>query len=213
MMLKLRSITLPGFGKLAGFSCRLFLLAGFFTFGALSASTAALSANDGAAIIVPVNKVEILKLDRNAGVVLIANPTIADVAVESKRMIFLFGLEPGETNLIILDTAGNEILTAPIVVVPILERQVTVNRAGSNEEATFSCSPRCAAVATPTGTGSEIQSTGSEAGASASEKEDEEAEAEQEELDEFNRDVDTENEEVRASNRDVRAYNTRIGVP
>lgn len=207
VMLKLRPV------KLAGMARRLFLLASFFMLGALSATTAALSAKSGEAIIVPVHKVKVVTLDRNAGVVLIANPTIADVAVENKRMIFLFGLEPGETNLLILDTAGEEILTAPVVVVPILERRVTVNRASANEVATFSCAPRCAAVATPAGTGAEIQSTGSEAGASASEKEAEAAEAEKEDTDDFNRQVDTENKEVRADNKQVRAYNKSIGVP
>ncbi len=157
MMLKLRPVRLSGMGH------RLFLLANLF----LSASIfmlGALPANAGETIIVPVYKVEVVKLDRNADVVLIANPTIADVAVENERLIFLFGLEPGETNLLILDSEGEEILAAPVVVVPILERQVTVNRANVNEEATYSCAPRCAAVETPAGTGSDAQDTGSSAG-------------------------------------------------
>lgn len=199
MMLKLRSI------KIAGFSRRLFLIAGFFMLGALSAGAS--FANAAEVITVPVHKVEVLKLDRNAGVVLIANPTIADVAVESKRLIFIFGLEPGETNLLILDTAGNEILTTPVVVVPILERQVTVNRASANEEATYSCLPRCASIETPRGTGSQIQSTGSEAGASSSEED------AQTERDTENERVDAENKEVRAGNEEVRAYNESIGAP
>ena len=199
MMLKLRSI------KLAGFSRRLFLIAGFFMLGALSAGAS--SANAAEVITVPVHKVEVLKLDRNAGVVLIANPTIADVAVESNRLIFIFGLEPGETNLLILDTAGNEILTTPVVVVPILDRQVTVNRASANEEATYSCLPRCVSIETPRGTGSQIQSTGSEAGASSEEDD------AQTERDTENARVDAENEEVRAGNEEVRDYNESIGLP
>ena len=151
MMHKLRPVTLAGMAR------RMFLLASFLTLGALSANAAEL-------ITVQINKVEVIELERDAGVVLIANPTIADVAVENERLIFLFGLEPGETSLLILDNEGIEILSTPVVVVPILERRVTINRASANEEATFSCSPRCAAVPTPAGTGAEIQSTGSQAG-------------------------------------------------
>ena len=140
--------------RMGGF---LFLLASLFMLGALSAYAAD-------PIIVSVQKVEVLKLERDVSVVLIATPTIADVAVENDRLVFLFGLEPGETSILILDSEGNEILSAPVVVVPNLGRQVTVNRANVNEEATYSCAPRCAGVATPAGTGSDQQSTGSSAG-------------------------------------------------
>lgn len=152
--------------RLSGMGHRLFLLASLFISAGILLLGAS-PANAGETIIVPVHKVEVVKLDRIPSVVLIANPTIADVAVESERLIFLFGLEPGETNLLILDTEGEEILSAPVVVVPILERQVTVNRASANEEATYSCAPRCAAVKTPAGTGSDAQDTGSSAGGGA----------------------------------------------
>ena len=158
MLLKLRPI------KLAGMARRLVVMASCFMLGALSLSTVAQSASDGDTITVAVNKAKVMRLNRDAGVVLIANPTIADVAVESARLIFLFGLEPGETNILIFDTDGEEIMTAPVVVVPIEKHQVTINRANVNEEATYSCVTRCAAVATPVGTGANAQDTGSSAG-------------------------------------------------
>ncbi len=192
MLLKLRPIKLADMGR------RLVVMASFFMLGSLSLSTVALSASAGDTIIVPVHKAKVMTLDRDAGVVLIANPTIADVAVESERLIFLFGLEPGETNILIFDTDGVEIMTAPVVVVPLENRQVTINRASENEEATFSCAPRCAAVATPAGTGSDAQSTGSQAGASAADEERAVEEAKSEEID--------------AENQDVRDYNKSIGV-
>lgn len=163
MMLMRRLVRLGDRSHLLVLGANLFLLASIFMLGALPAIAAE-------AIIVPVHKVKIVKLDRDASVVLVANPTIADVAVESERLIFLFGLEPGETSLTILDADGEEILVAPVVVVPLVERQVTVNRASSNEEAIYSCAPRCAAVATPAGTGSDAQETGSEAGQGVSEE-------------------------------------------
>lgn len=137
--------------------CVLLLIAGMLPLGAVSA-------NAGEAIIVPIHKVKVLKLDRDAEVVLIADPTIANVAVESERIIFLFGLEPGETSINIYDADGEEILVSPVVVVPLLERRVTINRANVNEEATYSCAPRCAAIATPVGADADSQKTGSGAG-------------------------------------------------
>ena len=170
----------------------------------------------GEVLSVAVNTVEVIKLERDADIVLIANPTVADVAVESERLIFLFGLEPGETNILILDAEGDKILSLPVVVVPNLERQVTINRANVNEEATYSCAPRCAGVATPAGTGSDQQSTGSSAGtsddvraAAAGGGYDEEAT----EVEAFNEEVEAENKEVKAENKKVGDYNKSIGVP
>lgn len=131
MMLKLSPVRLAGKDyRLVPLAMR-FLVAGIFMLGALSA-------NAGEPIIVPIHNVKVVKLDRDASVVLIANPVIANVAVESKRLIFVFGLEPGETNLVVLDSEGEEILTEPVVVVPILERRVTVSRVNVNEEAAYS---------------------------------------------------------------------------
>ena len=192
--------------RLARMGHRLLLLASFLMLGAWPAVA-------GEALSVAVNKVEVINLERDANIVLIANPTIADVAVESERLIFLFGLEPGETNILVLDAEGNKILSSPVVVVPNLERQVTINRASVNEEATYTCAPRCAAIETPAGTGAEIQSTGSSAGVTASEKEDEEAEAKQEEVDAQQEEVEAKNIEVEAKNKEIDAFNKSIGAP
>ena len=148
MMLTRRPLSLARKGL------NLLLLAGIFMLGALSA-------NAGEVINVPVHNVELVRLDRDASVVLIANPVIANVAVESKRLIFVFGLEVGETNLHILDAEGEEILTAAVVVVPGLERRVSIDRANKNETVALSCSPRCVYVAPPAGTGAANLRTGS----------------------------------------------------
>ena len=120
-------------------------------------------------VIVTVHQAELLRLQRPAELVMIANPTIAEVVVESPTMIFILGLEPGETSLHILDGRGNEILTAPIVVAPTLERTVTVNRANNLEEATYSCAPRCAAVGTAVGAGAAPPTGGGDDSSAASE--------------------------------------------
>ncbi len=117
--------------------------------------------------IVTVHQATLLRLQRPAEVVLIANPTIADVVVESPQMIFVLGLEPGETSLHILDGRGNEIRQSAVVVVPTAERTVTVYRANNLEEATYSCAPRCAAVGTAVGEGAAPPTGGAGSDASA----------------------------------------------
>ena len=103
------------------------------------------------AVNVVAGKAHVMRLNQDAGVVLIADPTIADVAVESPRLIFILGRRPGETNLNILDDDGKEIVHVDVVVVPNPDRVVTVHRGVA--EATLSCAPRCASVATPGGGG------------------------------------------------------------
>ena len=115
---------------------------------------------------VTVHQSYLVPLQQDADIIMVGNPTIADIAVESARMFFLLGLEPGETNLHILNSRGDTIMETAIVVVPTFERTVTVNRANNLEEATFSCSPRCAAVgvgAAPPTSGGDSEAASAEA--------------------------------------------------
>ncbi len=115
-------------------------IAVFALFGTLPAAAAEI-------MNVVVDKAQIVRLNRDAGVVMIANPNIADVAIESPRLIFVLGRNPGETNLYILDGNGRQLLYKDLVVLANPERHVTVHRA--TKEVTFSCAPRCAQVVTP----------------------------------------------------------------
>jgi Flp pilus assembly secretin CpaC len=72
------------------------------------------AANDD--IEIAINKAHLIQLDADANIVLIANPEIADVAVESPRIIFLLGKSPGETSLFILDAEGNDLVRAEVIV-------------------------------------------------------------------------------------------------
>ena len=115
-------------------------IAVFALFGTLPAAAAEI-------MNVIVDKTQIVRLNRDASVVMIANPNIADVVVESPRLIFIIGRKPGETNLYILDGNGRQLLYKDLVVLANPERHVTVHRA--TKEVTFSCAPRCAQVVTP----------------------------------------------------------------
>ncbi len=115
------------------------------------------------ALNVQVGKAAKLALSEQPNVVVVGNPAIADVIVENSRLIFLMGLMPGETNLIVLDRRGNELISAPIVVTPSDARTVTVNR--DVAEFTFSCNPRCAGIPTPTSAEEEAAVSGGAGGA------------------------------------------------
>lgn len=120
---------------------------------------------------VTVHQSYLVQLQQDADIIMVGNPTIADIAVESARMFFLLGLEPGETNLHILNSRGDTIMETAIVVVPTSERTVTVNRANNLEEATYSCSPRCAAVGSAVGVGAAPPTGGGDSEAASAEAE------------------------------------------
>ena len=96
-------------------------------------------------IYVEVDHAKLLKLDADADLIYVANPSIADVTVENPRMLFVVGLQTGQTGLYILDRQGNEMIVGDILVTPNEGHEVTLNR--NSQEITFSCSPRCSEVA------------------------------------------------------------------
>jgi Flp pilus assembly secretin CpaC len=91
--------------------------------------------------VVIVDKGHILKLAQDADVVLVAQPEIANAVIESPRLIFILGKKPGETNLFVMDRAGNLIVKSDVVVVPNEQRQVTIHR--GEKSTTMKCLPLC----------------------------------------------------------------------
>ena len=98
--------------------------------------------------VVTVHKGAILRLPerRPAKIVLVADPEIADVVIQSPKLLFILGRQPGETNLFVLDRDEKEIHKIDIIVRRYSERPVTIYR--STEETTLSCAPRCVIIRT-----------------------------------------------------------------
>ena len=103
-------------------------------------------------VVVVVNKARILRLEGEADVVLVANPEIADVVIDSPSLLFVLGLTAGETSLLVLDEAREEILVTNITVVSNEaqasssgeEADVTkVKLLRRTEQTTLECTPRC----------------------------------------------------------------------
>jgi len=91
---------------------------------------------------VELNKTEIVRLPGAASAIIIGNPKIADVTVQSSDLLFVVGRGYGETNLIILDANGNTMMNADLQVVNTLPRHGVRLYNGKNRE-TYSCIPYC----------------------------------------------------------------------
>ena len=70
----------------------------------------------GESLTLELNEGQLLRLDTPASSVFIANPNIADVSVRSSRLVYLFGLAPGQTTLYALDRNDNVIANLEVVV-------------------------------------------------------------------------------------------------
>ena len=91
---------------------------------------------------VELNKTEIVRLPGAASSIIVGNPNIADVTVQSVNTIFVVGRGFGETNLIVLDSDGNTMMDTNIQVVNTLsEHGVRLYNAKNRE--TYSCIPYC----------------------------------------------------------------------
>ena len=110
---------------------------------------------------VRLDKAQILRLDVPAAIIVVGNPDIADVTVENPTLLFVMGRSAGETNLLILDAAGEEIMNLDLAVIGELDRHVTVHR-DTVQISTYSCSPRCVEVANPSEVERERQFAGQE---------------------------------------------------
>ena len=68
----------------------------------------------GAALQLEVNKGRLVRLDRPASTVFIADPEIADIQVKSPSLVYLMGKKPGETTLYAVDEGENVLASVAI---------------------------------------------------------------------------------------------------
>jgi hypothetical protein len=122
----------PFFGQ----ACGLFL-AGALWLGSASAALAA--PNE---INVTIDEATIVKLARPAAEIIVGNPSIADVAVQSGKLLVVTGKSFGRTNLIVIDGDGKEIINKMLSVQEARSGLVTVHR-GPGARFTYYCAPNC----------------------------------------------------------------------
>ncbi|HEV7293180.1 MAG TPA: pilus assembly protein N-terminal domain-containing protein [Devosia sp.] len=101
-------------------------------------------ANDGAPINVNVNMARILRINAAAATVIVGNPGIADVTIQDPQTLILTGKSYGQTNLIVLDSAGNPVADTMIEVVQMQAGVTTVYNGLARQS--LSCAPVCQSV-------------------------------------------------------------------
>jgi pilus assembly protein CpaC len=73
-------------------------------------------------IEIQIQKGKLIRLPRPANTIFIAQPTIADINVQSNRLVYLLGLAPGETTLYALDENEQIVVAQRVVVAPNIDR-------------------------------------------------------------------------------------------
>lgn len=88
-----------------------------------------------------IDQATMLRLERSAAEIIVGNPSIADVAVQSSKTLVLTGKSFGETNLIVLDAQGKIIINRRVVVQEPRDGYVTMYQGSARQ--TLYCSPNC----------------------------------------------------------------------
>jgi hypothetical protein len=96
---------------------------------------------DPAAIAVSVDQAKLVKLPDRVATIVVGNPMIADVTLQSGGMLVVTGKGYGATNFIAMDRAGQILDERQIQVAGPSDQLVTVYRGVDRE--TYSCMPIC----------------------------------------------------------------------
>ncbi len=95
-----------------------------------------------------------MKLAKPATSVIVGDPTVADVTLDTPETVIVFGKTPGETNILVLSGDQELLLDWPVTVSPVSARHVSVLNAASAQaptEVLYSCgTERCTRVLSPT---------------------------------------------------------------
>lgn len=92
-------------------------------------------------IIVTYDQSQLLSLPRPAAEIIIGNPVIADVSVQSGNLLVITGKSFGITNMIVLDAKRQIIFDRRILVKRDDVRVVNLQRGSLRQ--TFNCTPQC----------------------------------------------------------------------
>lgn len=131
----LGSIARPSFGSSRTL---LALIAGATVVAATSLSAMSVKA---AELVVKYDQSQLLRVARPVSEIIIGNPTIADISVQSKKLLVVTGKSFGRTNMILLDAERNVIQESKIVVLQDQSQIVNLRRGVARES--YNCAPRC----------------------------------------------------------------------
>ena len=110
-------------------------------FGILLCPVAAFAQPSGDIITVNVDQAKLLRLPTRVATIVVGNPLIADVALQTGGVIVVTGKGYGATNFIAMDRSGEILLDRVIQVEGPTDQLVTVYRGVERES--YSCLPIC----------------------------------------------------------------------
>jgi hypothetical protein len=107
----------------------------------LSLGAGAASAGSNDIVEVLIDQATLLRLDRPAAEIVVGNPSVADVSVQSGKVLIVTGKSFGETNLIVMDADGKMVANRRLIVQEPRVGFVTVYRGDARQ--TLHCAPNC----------------------------------------------------------------------
>jgi Pilus formation protein N terminal region len=114
------------------------MLAGVSMIAALALSAGQVRAED---LIVKFDQSQLLQLPRPAAEIIIGNPAVADVSIQSGNLLVITGKSFGITNIIALDSERKVIQDQRILVRRDEVKVVNVYKAGLRSS--YNCAPQC----------------------------------------------------------------------
>ena len=105
----------------------------------ISADQCAMAAKNDVEVII--DEATLVRLDRPAAEIVVGNPSIADVSVQSSKTLVITGKSFGETNLIVMDADGKVVVNRTLIVQEPRTGFVTLYK--GSERQTLHCAPHC----------------------------------------------------------------------
>lgn len=105
----------------------------------LAGAQPAMAASD--VVNVLIDQATLVRLERPAAEIVVGNPSIADVSVQSGKLLVVTGKSFGETNLIVMDADGKVFVNRRLIVQEPRTGLVTLYRGPARQ--TLLCSPNC----------------------------------------------------------------------
>jgi putative type II/III system pilus formation protein len=118
--------------------CLAYVLALLATGAASPVKAQNAAAND---VIVLIDEASLMRLDRPAAEIVVGNPSIADVSVQSGKVLIITGKSFGETNLVVIDADGKMITNRRLIVQEPRTGFVTLYKGSVRQ--TLHCAPHC----------------------------------------------------------------------
>jgi len=105
-------------------------------------------------MVIMLDHMERIKIEAPVSVVMIGNPSIADVTLLDSQVAFISAKSIGTTNMVALDNKGDEIINYQILVREPQAKRVSMRRAFTKEN--YQCAPDCNRALSMTDTSEEF---------------------------------------------------------